>query len=243
MSQNKTIVPGVDYDNTGNNEYDEAALDGLYTRSGNDDNRTYIADSPEPLPSDALTVRKPVMQAAATEMRDSRLITMQNRVIVGCLFSVSHGLLGEMFPLYLGRNIIGQAPGCDVRLKERTVSSEHAILYIRKEGNPVRYNMTITDYNSANGTEVNGVDGRYETLSVQENDVIQIGCHYKLLVKIFNVEEANMEEDEAFGDTDMTVVDGPVAGYSNQAPDIYMPSQNNKSRGGSRTVISDNYLK
>ena len=36
MSQNKTIVPGVDYDNPGSSEYDEAAFSSLYTRSGND---------------------------------------------------------------------------------------------------------------------------------------------------------------------------------------------------------------
>ena len=52
MSQNKTIVPGVDYDNPGSSEYDEAAFSSLYTRSGNDDNRTCKARQAQPWPTE-----------------------------------------------------------------------------------------------------------------------------------------------------------------------------------------------
>lgn len=234
MSQNKTIVPGVDYDNPGSNEYDEAALSSLYTRSGNNDNRTCIAGTP----GQAITA--PDMSGLAVADRGTRQITMQNRVIVGCLFSVSHGLLGEMFPLYLGRNTIGQAPECDVCLREKTVSPEHAILYIRKEGNPIHFNMTITDYNSTNGTEVNGIDARYETLGIKENDVISIGRHYKLLIKTFNVEEANLGEDEDFEETGMTAAGSATIEDAQPTTDIqdnfYSSSRN--SNDSSRTVIS-----
>lgn len=234
MSQNKTIVPGVDYDNPGSSEYDEAAFSSLYTRSGNDDNRTCIAGA-QGQGSQAQSA-----SGAAVADRDTRQITMQNRVIVGCLFSISHGLLGEMFPLYLGRNAIGQAAGCDVCLREKTVSPEHAILYIRKEGNPVRFNMTITDYNSANGTEVNGTDARYNTLTVNENDVISIGRHYKLLVKTFNVEAAGLFEDEGFEETGMAAASAATAADARPEADIqdnfYSPS--GSSDDSSRTVIS-----
>ena len=245
MSQNKTIVPDVDYDNTGNNEYDETVYGSLYTRSGNDDNHTCIADTSDPIRPSMPNASTVSSMAAATETRAIRQITMENRVIVGCLFSISHGLLGEMFPVYLGRNVIGQAEGCDVWLRERTVSSEHAVLYVRKEGNPVRYSMTIMDYNSANGTEVNGRDGRYETLPVQENDVIGIGRHYKLLVKLFNVEEAKLEEDEEFEETGRPLAADSFAADNNyRTPDTgidcYSPSRNNDSES-SRTMISDMY--
>ena len=49
MSQNKTIVPGVDYENLGNTELDDSLYGSLYSRSEASDNRTYIPDVSKPL--------------------------------------------------------------------------------------------------------------------------------------------------------------------------------------------------
>ena len=134
MSQNKTIIPGFDYEASGNKEYDnstqyeENAMSGLYSRSGADVNRTYIAGSPEMVqPGQGSAAQPGGLSTGAL-----RQVVMQDRVVVGCLFSISRGLLGEIFPLYLGKNIIGRSPKCDVCLKEMTVSPAHAILHIRK---------------------------------------------------------------------------------------------------------------
>lgn len=131
MSQNKTIVPGVDYNSLGNTELEDSIYGNLYSRSGVSDNRTYIPDVSRPSESSTQGV---ILQRGDPFGNDktNRYVSLQNRVVVGVLFSISHGLLGEMFPLYLGRNIIGQTENCDVRLNEKTVSSEHAILFIRK---------------------------------------------------------------------------------------------------------------
>ena len=197
MSQNKTIVPGVDYENLGNTELDDSLYGSLYSRSEVSDNRTYIPDVSKPLGGLGQEIM-PQREPSLGQVKENRQVSLQNRVVVGVLFSISRGLLGEIFPLYLGRNVIGQTANCDICLREKSVSSEHAILYIRKEGNPAQLNMTITDYNSTYGTTVNEMDARYETLPINENDVLTIGKHYQFLVKVFDVENARLTEDMGF---------------------------------------------
>ena len=238
MSQNKTIVPGADYDNTGNTELDDSIYGSLYSRSEASDNRTYIPDMAKPsagLGQEVMPQREPSLR----QEEGNRQISLQNRVVVGVLFSISRGILGEMFPLYLGRNVIGQTANCDICLKEKSVSSEHAILYIRKEENPAQLNMTITDYNSTYGTTVNEMDARYETLPVCENDVLTIGKHYQFLVKIFDVDTARLTEDIDFEElTDNSANTGcPYEEGTNQnvSNDFYTPTQSKDN--ASRTVL------
>lgn len=238
MSQNKTIVPGVDYDNLGNTELDDSLYGNLYSRSESSDNRTYIPDVSKPSEGLGQGVI-PQREQPFGQAEGSRQVSLQNRVVVGVLFSISRGLLGEIFPLYLGRNVIGQTANCDICLKEKSVSSEHAILYIRKEGNPTQLNMTITDYNSTYGTTVNEMDARYETLPVNENDVLTIGKHYQFLVKVFDVEKARLAEDMGFEE----LIDNSMGtGYpyeevpsQNVSNDFYTPTQNKDN--SSRTVL------
>lgn len=238
MSQNKTIVPGVDYDNLGKTEFDDSLYGNLYSRSEVSDNRTYIPDVSKSAGSSSQEVIPQRGNSLGADEK-SRQILLQNRVVVGVLFSISHGLLGEIFPLYLGRNIIGQTANCDILLKEKTVSSEHAILYIRKEGNPNSLSMTITDYNSMYGTTVNEMDAEYETLPVKENDILKIGKHYQFLVKVFNVEQANLTEDPGFEDIDefSVNIEGAYNGEvgQNVSNDFYTPTPNKDN--SSRTVL------
>lgn len=238
MSQNKTIVPGVDYENLSNTELDDSLYGSLYSRSEESDNRTYIPDVSKTLGELGQEVM-PQREPSLGQTEENRQVSLQNRVVVGVLFSISRGLLGEMFPLYLGRNVIGQTANCDICLREKSVSSEHAILYIRKEGNPAQLNMTITDYNSTYGTTVNEMDARYETLPVNENDVLTIGKHYQFLVKIFDVEKAKLTEDMGFEElTDNSMVTGyPYEEATNQnvSNDFYTPTQNKDN--SSRTVL------
>ena len=245
MSQNKTIVPGVDYDNLGKTEYNNEAFNDFYSRSGNDDNRTYIpgvaAKQPQAEVSAGAVGAVPT-PIGMTNEADSRHFALQNRVVVGVLFSLSHGLLGEMFPLYLGRNIVGYTENCDVRLLENTVSSEHAIIYIKKDESVTGYNITITDYNSTYGTLVNNLDGRYETLQVNENDVLTIGKHYRLLVKMFNTDKAALQEEpefEAMQNNAQVAMAQPssASNYSsNVSNDFYTPSSKDE-QSSARTVI------
>ena len=137
--------------------------------------------------------------------------------------------------MYLGRNLIGKSQNCDVCLHENTVSSEHAILYIRKNNSIAsHYDITLTDYNSQYGSTVNDEDGRYETLSVKENDILTIGRHYKFIIKIFDVDETVFREDEEFEDSNeiasMQIGQGVIEN------DFYAPSNNQGN--SNKTVIS-----
>lgn len=239
MSQNKTIVPGVDFENGDMGYGYSDDFGSLYSRSANlDSKRTCIAGTPEVPVNESVPSVKNVCQQINDE-KELRQVKVQNRVVVGVLFSISHGLLGELFPLYLGRNVIGRSEKCDVCLQEMTVSPEHAVLYVRKEDHdPLGMSITITDYNSMYGTTVNGCDGRYETLLVKENDIIVIGKHYKFVVKFFDTEKLNLSEENDFEES----CDYKNAGFADAndrcgtiGSDFYSPtSVGHKS---SRTVI------
>lgn len=234
MSQNKTIVPGVDYNNL-NESQDNFAYGGLYSRSGDDAQRTYVPgvrQDTSPVMANKSDVRNsPVLHRQPV---NNRQIVMQERVVVGVLFSISRGLLGEMFPIYLGKNIIGQTPVCDISLKEKTVSSEHAILHTRKT--EIGLEANITDFNSTFGTQVNETDARDETIPVKENDIITIGSHYQLVIKFFEMEKYGLAENPDFEDPSSD--NNFVSEYNNvTSPDVDFYRPTGKEGSSTRTVI------
>ncbi len=238
MSQNKTVVPGVDYGNVADDNISEI-YSNLYARESFDTKRTFVPGSGIAETTPVAAQQQGAVMPQMAQSEGQRIVAMQNRVVVGVLFSISRGLLGEIFPLYLGRNIIGHTDRCDVCLKEFTVSAEHAVLNIQKEyDTSAGYIITITDYASDYGTTVNGEDGRYEELGVKENDIIQIGKHYRFIVKMFNAESAGLAEDEEF--EDMQAATGIKDGYAPadtpvMSNDFYSPTATQD--GASRTVL------
>lgn len=111
-------------------------------------------------------------------------IELQERPVAGILYSLSHDSLGELFPLYAGRNTIGSSNDCDVYLTEQTVSPKHAILLIRilDDGKGGRHvTMSITDYNSEYGTSVNGEKLDFDKVNLNGNEIIEIGNSYKFI--------------------------------------------------------------
>lgn len=233
MSQNKTIIPGVDYKSF-NEAESESLYDSMYSRAVEDDKRTFVpgvGNQPSTPPVGVIGHSIPV--APVSNGETARQVNLQERVIVGVLFSVSRGLLGEIFPLYLGRNIIGQTLNSDVALRERTVSPAHALLHIKKSGQG--YEAEITDFNSSFGTRVNEEDARYDKLPVKENDIISVGAHYKFIVKFFDIEQKGMTEDADFDDTSESthVVTHNDSDVSN---DFYRPSVKD-TEDSARTVI------
>ncbi|WP_413289937.1 FHA domain-containing protein [Bdellovibrio sp. HCB337] len=58
---------------------------------------------------------------------------------------------GQTFDLRMGRNLIGRAPNCDVKITSNGVSKEHAEVHVYKE------KIMIADLKSSNGTFINGV--------------------------------------------------------------------------------------
>lgn len=111
-------------------------------------------------------------------------IIFQNRPIAGILYSVSRDACGEIFPVYVGRNIIGSAPECDIYLTEESISQKHAILLIRivtLSNGEKKVTMSLSDTDSDFGTRINDefISDTIQPLSA--GDIIQVGKAYQLV--------------------------------------------------------------
>lgn len=58
---------------------------------------------------------------------------------------------GQVFPLKPGKNTVGRAPGCEIKINSVGVSKAHAAILVTED------KLILTDLNSRNGTFVNGV--------------------------------------------------------------------------------------
>lgn len=74
---------------------------------------------------------------------------------------------GQVFPLKAGKNTIGRAPGCEIKINSVGVSKEHAAILVTED------KLILTDLNSRNGTFVNGV--RIQNQRLGNTD--KIGLH------------------------------------------------------------------
>lgn len=250
MSQNKTIIPNSEFDPRVNPAVESDAYANFYRPSSAmpSNSRTYIAGSQvdaasaPPLAPVINNVSSCPSSVSMAAVNSTRSLNMQERVVVGVLFSISKNLLGEIFPIYLGRNTIGSNLSSEICLRESTVSANHAVLFVRRDGYPNECVMSLTDYGSAHGTVVNDRDCRYETLAVKENDVVTIGKHYKFIVKTFETGKVGLFEDPSFENigsslTQPQQLPPPPSQKTNFGGDFYAPSSNSENDSSNKTVI------
>lgn len=115
--------------------------------------------------------------------------------LFGFLYSVSHTMAGEYWPLYLGANTIGRGLQNNITLNEATVSDNHASIHIiSRKGELTVY---ITDSSSKVGTLLNGELLRGEA-DLGNGDIITIGEHYELFVILFNPVKIGLAPVEGF---------------------------------------------
>ena len=162
--------------------------DSFYKPSGNvkDTNRTYVPDLYRQVAAE-MQVEDGETQATIPNL--AHVVKLQNRPIIGVLYSISAGIEGELFPLYVGRNIIGSDLSCDICLRETSVSAQHGIMLARKQTNEKGdeyINVILSDNNSSYGTSVNGERLNYERIACTDGDVITIGQNYVLVLSLFN---------------------------------------------------------
>lgn len=239
MSQNKTVIPESEYDFQSTPYADFGGGSDFYRPSGSEIKRTVIAGTELSDGNATAPVDASAGHSVSHLVENGRTLTLQDRSVVGVLFSISRGVLGEIFPIYLGRNMIGAAPDSDIRLGEKTVSDDHAVIFARSEGYPGEYHLTISDYGSCYGTVVNKEDCRYNTVTLVDGDIISIGKHYRLLFRIFDVEKKGLFEDTEFEDKDSSSsadADGQMESYT--PDDFYSPTpKENYGANTDRTVI------
>ena len=159
--------------------------DSFYKPSGTvkDTNRTYVPDIYRQV------VAEMQEEESGTVSEPSQIVRLQNRPLIGVLYSISAGIEGELFPVYVGRNTIGSDMSCDICLRETSVSAHHGMLLARKQFNEEGQeyiNVILSDSNSTYGTIVNGERLNFEKVTCSDGDVITIGQNYVLVLSLFN---------------------------------------------------------
>jgi len=189
MSQNKTIIPGYDSASA----HDDG-MSGFYNRSETDIDRskTYI-------PGIYRSAAQEIVEEQAPQAKGE--LQFQDRTIVGALFSISRFSMGEIFPVYIGRNTIGSDSGSDIFLPEETVSPNHAVILVRaleNEDGGKNLKIYLTDYDSEYGTRIGDVALEYEKIECHDHDVISVGGSYKFLFCLFDAEKYGLSVDKDF---------------------------------------------
>jgi hypothetical protein len=87
----------------------------------------------------------------------------------GWLVAVSGPENGESWTIRAGKNSIGRTPGADIPLREDSVSSSHAVLWLGENDA-----LTLVDRDSSNGTFVDGQQVFQPTI-IQDDALIRCG--------------------------------------------------------------------
>lgn len=155
--------------------------------------------------------------------------TAAERRIVGFLVSYSKTASGEHWPIYLGKNSIGSALDNDIPLREKSVSSEHADLNVRRTSDATGQGeiliFKVSDKSSTLGVKVGGIDlvhlGGYKLLSTGE--MIDIG-NYRLYILCIDTIALNLTVNPDFNAMDDT--ENSLLNYDQREPNstrIYQP--------------------
>ena len=103
--------------------------------------------------------------------------------IVGWLVAVSGRHKGEEFRLREGRNAVGSAPGCQIRLTDAHVSEKHAHVNVKRATERTA-TFTVVNLDSTNGTFHNDGAEAIDVAELVDNDTITFGttkCKFKAM--------------------------------------------------------------
>ncbi len=185
MSQNKTVVPGLEPEAYAGGGAPAGGNSNFYARGANQvQNGTVVPgmmNSPIPDPTVASQPKKVLNTGKPT---------------VGFLYSVSRTPLGEYWPLQMGRNTIGQSFESDIMLLEGTVSQNHAVIITRAGKNGII--AAIKDTESTNGTLINGEPIDFEATECHNGDVITIGNNYQFLFILIDAASIGLAPNKDF---------------------------------------------
>lgn len=225
MSQNKTVVPGMESENS--NQKNQST--DFYSRDANARAaKGTVVPGMNNVNNTAQRVQDTLNSGESNSSHQS------GKPVIGFLYSISRQGIGEYWPLYLGQNTIGSSPKCDICLQEGTVSNEHAILVVRKMKNPEKTIASISDARSTNGTMLNGESLGFSAMECFNEDIITIGENYELLLLLVDIKTLGLKVSEKFISTnnqpENLEQDYPIPyspGYT-QSNDTFPPKFNNQ---------------
>lgn len=175
MSQNKTVIQGLEPGNANASNNFGGESSGFYSRSGQSNARGTVVPG--------MMVHEGGANANVPQSGQSKPRTINpGKPVVGFLYSISKSPAGEFWPLQIGRNTIGQGSDADICLLEGTVSINHAVLVVRQIKNTGGIIAAITDTQSTNGTMLNGETIGFSAVECHNGDIITIGDNYELFL-------------------------------------------------------------
>lgn len=229
MSQNKTVIQGLEPNGRGSGNYGGGGYqDDFYSRgnsrgNGNSQRGTVV---PGMNPRDAT----PHPSQNFDQFQQKKFVNT-GKPVVGFLYSISRTPLGEFWPLHVGKNSIGNTPSSDIELNEGTVSADHAVVVVRQMKGTNKVIAAITDTQSTNGTMINGESIGFKAEECHNGDVITIGNNYDLLLILIDTGEIGLSVAENFVLTESDSSDkiNPFEESDGPTPPPFMP-------GGAPTV-------
>ena len=217
MSQNKTVIKGLESVDA---PVDNGANGGFYSRGPQASSKGTVVPGME-------GNQGVVTNAASTSPSQSRQSKpATGKPIAGFLYSISKTAMGEYWPIYIGQNSIGQNPTNDIVLAEGTVSSEHAILVVRKMKNPEKVIASISDARSTNGTMLNGQSLGFSAEECKNGDIITIGDNYELYLILIDAASLGLKPVEGFIATEAAEEE------VNDGPEPFFPGSQRPTRTG-----------
>lgn len=236
MSQNKTVIQGLEPDDNFNGSSGYTSQN-FYSRSNSSAARGTVV----PGMQDAAFESGNAQEAAAAP-QISRVI-QKGKPVVGFLYSVSRTPLGEFWPIQMGKNTIGQSSDNDIVLPEGTISSQHAIIVTRQGKNGII--AAIKDTESTNGTFINGEPIDFTAEECHNGDVITIGNNYQLLFILIDAAKLGLAPNKDFipvndSDSEADDIDVPSFGPGGATrPGGFDPYNDGPNWGGGGTVGMD----
>lgn len=195
MSQNKTVIQGLEPAETNVGGAASGAIPNFYSRGNQGAVRGTVVPGMIPSMREA--------QAQTTNVAPNPVKPQQHKAIepgkpvVGFLYSISRTPVGEYWPIQIGPNTIGQSSSSKIILAEATVSIDHAVIVARqlKNGGVI---AAITDTRSTNGTMINGETIGFSAVECHNGDVITIGNNYELLLILVDASKSGLSVSQDF---------------------------------------------
>ena len=208
MSQNKTVIKGLEPADAPNVE--GGASGNFYTRAVRPNAKGTVVPGMEGAVTNAASMPTPQSQQNKSAT---------GKPVVGFLYSISRTAIGEYWPIHIGQNTIGQNPASDIVLSEGTVSSDHAVLVVRKMKNPEKVIASISDARSTNGTMLNGESLGFSAVECKNGDIITIGDNYELFLVLVDAPALGLKVCEDFipvhSDSTPSTEEIPAGPYTN----------------------------
>lgn len=193
MSQNRTVIQGMEGADSPNRTNVGGGQNFYQPRNPSGGaKRTYVPGMENGYSPNSHFQEAPQSQAEAPKYFTS------DKPVFGFLYSVSRTASGEFWPLYLGKNTIGKDSSSDVVLLEGTVSSDHAVIVVRKLKDSGKVIASLSDTRSTNGTMLNGVSLEFSAVECHNNDIITIGDNYELLLILIDPTSMGLSVSKGF---------------------------------------------